>query len=115
MIGSEGRLRTTRQEMWDILLGKIASEFCTPSGRRNSLEALGLVRVVYDSRKYKKLMSLATEYVPNKHREEVDALCHYLLENIRREKAIGNLYDLDMSDEFIWGKYSARTIRLSNA
>ena len=108
MIGAEGQLRTTRQKMWDILLGKIASEFCTPSGRRNSLEALGLVRVEYDSRKYKKLMSLVTEYVPSKQRAEIDALCHYLLENIRREKAIGNLYDLDMSDEFIWGRIFAR-------
>jgi hypothetical protein len=34
-----------------FLCGKVTAEFCLPTGRRNSLEALGLVRVGYDSAK----------------------------------------------------------------
>lgn len=104
MLDSQGELRTSFQRMRDILLGKIAAEFCTPSGRRNSLEALGLIRVEYEARKLKNLKTLVAEYVPSRHRGQVEPLCRFLLENIRREKALGDLYDLDMRDEFIWGK-----------
>ena len=104
MLDAEGELRTTFPKMRDILLGKIAAEFCTPSGRRNSLEALGLIRVEYEARKFKNLMSIVGEYIPNKYLGQLDPLCRFLLENIRREKALGDLFDLDMKNEFIWGR-----------
>ena len=104
MLDSQGELRSSFKKMRDILFGKIAAEFCTSSGRRNSLEALGLVRVEYDPRKLKTLRSLVEEFIPITHKGECESLCRLLLENIRREKAVGDLYDLDMRDDFIWGK-----------
>jgi len=104
MLDSQGELRTSFQKMRDILLGKIAAEFCTSSGRRNSLEALGLIRVEYDSRKFKNLKTLVKEFIPVKHQGEAESLCRLLLEHVRREKALGDLFDLDMRDEFIWSK-----------
>lgn len=41
-----------------FLCGKVAAEFCLPTGRRNSLEALGLVRVSYDSAKLQQAVNL---------------------------------------------------------
>jgi len=104
MLDSQGKLRTTLPKMRDILLGKIASEFCTPSGRRNSLEALGLIRVDYEARKFKNMKLLISEFIPSRHQGQVEPLCRCFLENMRREKALGDLFSLDMRDEFIWGK-----------
>lgn len=104
MLDAQGELRTTYPKMRDLLFGKIAAEFCTPSGRRNSLEALGLVRVDYDPRKLRSLKSLLKEHTPQKFEHQLESLCRIFLENIRREKALGELYELDMKNEFIWGK-----------
>lgn len=104
MLDSQGEIRTSFNKMRDILLGKIAAEFCTSSGRRNSLEALGLVRVTYETRKFKALISLVKDCIPSKHGGEAEPLCRYLLENIRREKALGELFDIDMKNEFLWGR-----------
>lgn len=103
MLDSRGGIRDTQAKMRDILLGKIAAEFCTPSGRRNSLEALGLIHVSYDSVKIRKLINEVKPLIPEANQEQTEALIAFLLENIRREKAIGDLYDLDMTDSFIWG------------
>lgn len=104
MLDAQGNIRTTFSKMRDLLLGKIAAEFCTPSGRRNSLEALGLVRVGYEPRKFKALKTQLEELSPQKYKDQIELLCRTFLENIRREKALGELYDLDMSNDFIWGK-----------
>lgn len=104
MLDSKGEIRSQLQKMRDILIGKTAAEFCTPGGRRNSLEALGLVKVSYDKGKIRKLKRAIKEYIPEAHINQDDNIILFLLENIRREKAIGNLYDLDMRDDFIWGK-----------
>ncbi|MCK5905361.1 MAG: hypothetical protein KAG86_08760, partial [Gammaproteobacteria bacterium] len=104
MLDRRGGIRSSSQNMLDILLGKIAAEFCTPSGRRNSLEALGLIHISYDSKKIRRLVKEIQPSIPEAHQDQTEALIAFLLENIRREKAIGNLYDLDMRDDFIWGK-----------
>jgi len=92
---------TTRRR--DHIIGKIASEFCTPGGRRNSLEALGLVRVSYEKTKFKKLVSDIKVFTPEPFQKEIENLVYIFLETIRREKALVNLYDIDLSDPFIWG------------
>ncbi|HHL18657.1 MAG TPA: hypothetical protein ENJ33_02865, partial [Thiothrix sp.] len=104
MLDSRGEIRHSYPKMRDILLGKIAAEFCTPSGRRNSLEALGLVHVSYDTAKIRRLIKEIRPSILEEHQNQVEPLIAFLLENIRREKAIGNLYDLDMTNGFIWGK-----------
>jgi hypothetical protein len=45
-------------------MGRIAAEFFTPSGRRNSLEALGLVRVEYDDKLAGRLKREIAEAIP---------------------------------------------------
>lgn len=104
MLDSRGEIRSDYSAMRDILLGKIAAEFYTPSGRRNSLETLGLVCISYDAGKLKRLLNAIRPLLPEAHQDQADSLVAFLLENIRREKAIGNLYDLDMKNDFLWGK-----------
>lgn len=103
MIGHQGRLIKEKAKMHDLLMGRIAAEFFTPSGRRNSLEALGLVHVNYDAKLIRRLKQHISEFIPSTFQEESNSLIHFLLETIRREKAIANLYDLDMVDPHIWG------------
>jgi hypothetical protein len=87
----------------DYIIGKIASEFCTPGGRRNSLEALGLVRVAYEKTKFNRLVKNIKTFAPESFQKEIEILVHIFLETIRREKALVNLYDIDLNDPFIWG------------
>ncbi len=103
LIDENGGLRTDFSKMRDRLMGQIAAEFCTPGGRRNSLEALGLVQVAVDQPRFRKLRQRVETAIPERHRESVDALLRFLLETLRREKAIGNLYDVDMKAAYIWG------------
>jgi superfamily II DNA or RNA helicase len=99
----DGRFESDRRKINDLLMGKIASEFCTPTGRRNSLEALGLVRVDYDSKLFKKLIEKIRPHVKGGKDGDTEHLARLLLETIRREKALGNLFDVDLTDKFIWG------------
>ena len=46
--------------------------------------------------------------MPDQRGETIESLCRFFLENIRRQKALGDLYDLDMRDEFLWGRIFAR-------
>lgn len=104
LLGDKSTILSSWEEMQDYLLGYVAAEFCTPSGRRNSLEALGLVNVSYEQKKLRKVKQDVQALLPESQCQQIDALLHLLLENIRREKAIGNLYDLDMRAQLIWGK-----------
>jgi len=92
-----------------IVLGRIGVEFCTPGGRRNSLEALGLVEVTYDENKLRlltqKLVAVLPEGLPGDP-ASVRALIHILLENIRRERALSSFHKVDMKDSSLWGNYS---------
>ncbi|MEE4359269.1 MAG: helicase C-terminal domain-containing protein, partial [Desulfococcaceae bacterium] len=100
----DGKPIHNKTKMNDQIIGMITAEFCTPGGRRNSLEALGLVRVTYDKRKMKELGRSVQKYLPEKYKNQAVALCHILLETVRREKAISNPYDLDMTEPFLWGE-----------
>jgi len=73
-----------------LLMGKIAAEFCTPGGRRNSLEALGAVHVSYEESVLERLSKHTANTLPVIY-DEARALVHFLLETMRREKAISNL------------------------
>ena len=103
VIDSAGKVIENRERRNDHIMGKTAAEFCTPGGRRNSLEALGLVHVTYDSKRLKQLLKSITPLIPETHRKEAKSISIFLLETIRRGKAIVNLYDIDLTDPFIWG------------
>jgi superfamily II DNA or RNA helicase len=104
VLDANGNIIENRQRMNDQLIGAIVAEFCTPGGRRNSLEALGLIRVSYENKKYNQLKEIVKEFIPKNIESSIDALIHNLLESIRREKAISNPYNLDMTDPYIWGE-----------
>ena len=107
MINHQGLLIQQKAKMHDLLMGRIAAEFFTPTGRRNSLESLGLVRVEYDEKLISRLKRDISEWIPEHNQNASDALIYFLLETIRREKAIANLYGLDMQDPYIWGQVYA--------
>lgn len=103
LIDENGELRTSMQGMRDRLMGRIAAEFCTPGGRRNSLEALGLVRVSWDKTGFRRLLKEITPRIPEPQRSKAEPLLRFLLETMRREKAITNLWDVDLRSEYVWG------------
>lgn len=107
MIVEDGRFISDRRKIKPLLMGRIAAEFCTPTGRRNSLEALGLVRVVYHQPALERLFRQMKDKVEPRIGDKVEILVYLLLETIRREKAIGNLFEVDLHDPFIWGEVFA--------
>jgi len=109
LLDANGDIRTDRQDVTSQLLGAIGAEFCTPAGRRNSLEALGVAHVTYEPNRLKLLRQKVLGFWPEdlpKDELSVDALIHFLLENIRREKALARFYGVDLRDEFTWGNYN---------
>ena len=107
LIDENGEALSSLPRMRDRLMGRIASEFCTPGGRRNSLEALGLVRVSWDPGRLRRLLRVVAPLVPEGQRGQTEALVRFLLETMRREKAITNLWDVDLTSDFIWGRVYA--------
>lgn len=108
LLDANGDIRTDRQDVTNQLLGAIGVEFCTPAGRRNSLETLGVARVTYEPNRLKLLHQKMLGFWPeelNRDEASVNALSHFLLENIRREKALATFYGVDLGDEFTWGNY----------
>lgn len=110
LIDRGGQLVTDDLRQRDLLMGQAAVEFCTPGGRRTSLDALGLVELTYEERALGKLLTETKELLAEAACSAVQAsdasartLALLLLETIRREKAITNLWDVDLTDEFIWG------------
>lgn len=110
VIDGTGKAITSRNIKQTTLVGKVAAEFCTPGGRRNSLESLGLITVTYDERSLKNFIKTITPSIPSKHQNYALQLGLLLLEHIRREKAITSPHDgdVDMTDGEIWGKTYAQ-------
>ena len=103
MLDREGNVVSSLQKMRDLLLGRIGAEFCTPGGRRNSLEALGLVTVGYSNGPLRKVVRDVEPQVPEGLRSQTATLIRFLLETVRRARALGEFYDVPMDDPHIWG------------
>ena len=104
-----GEIRTDRQDINQLLQGSLGFEFCTPGGRRNSLEALGVASVTYDESKMKLLEQQVKQFWPEglpSDSASVTALCHVLLETIRRERALCKLHSTSLNDVALWGDYN---------
>ncbi|MDP2829901.1 MAG: DEAD/DEAH box helicase [Sulfuricellaceae bacterium] len=109
LLDANGEIRSDRQDVTNLLLGSIGAEFCTPAGRRNSLESLGVAHVTYEPGRLRTLRQKVLGFWPAelpKDEASVEALIHFLLENIRREKALAKFYGVDLRDEFTWGDYN---------
>ena len=119
LLNEAGEIRTDKQDVSQLLLGALGYEFCTPGGRRNSLESLGVALVTYDEAKLKSLYQQAKTFWPKQLPGEpgaVEALCHMLLETVRRERALESLSGLAMKDLSIWGDYNQhRTFDIEGA
>ena len=114
----DGKLNTSFENVKDLLTGKLVAEFCTPPGRRISLESLGLVAVEYDQRRLGRVIrSLARDYSNTATEQEVKELVYLFLEHIRRTKSIDEIPNSpDPEDGFIWGERykGSRTFELES-
>lgn len=100
---SAGEVFDNQQDFKNYLRGKLLAEFCLPTGRRFSLEALGLVHVGYDEARVALVVKdLAPLLPPALHTNTVD-LIEFLLETIRRARCISKPANVSLADEFIWG------------
>lgn len=109
LLDANGDIRSDRQDVTGLLLGTIGAEFCTPAGRRNSLEALGVAFVTHDANRLAALRQRVLGFWPEglpRDAASIEAMIHFLLENIRREKALDRFYGVDLRDVFFWGDYS---------
>ena len=120
MLDQDGEIRHDEADVVDLILGRIGAEFYTPAGRRNSLEALGVVRVTYDLARISELKKRLQPSLPKifAHNPQfLEGLIHVLLESIRRDKALVRFYGIDLRSSFIWGEpYSGyRSFELQSA
>jgi hypothetical protein len=84
-----------------VMAGLAAFEIAAPTNRRNSLEALGLLRVTYDRKPLDRVVREIAAALPDKFKAEADAFVHYLLMEIRRQRAISDA-GVDLTDPLIW-------------
>lgn len=109
LLNSMGELLTDKQDAIPSLIGRIGFEFCTPGGRRNSLEALGVVGVTYDESKLKLLIPKVKSFWPKNFPQDegsIKALVHLLLETIRRERALSKFHGTGLKDSHVWENYN---------
>ena len=109
LLDESGNIRTDRNDISKLLLGSLGYEFCTPGGRRNSLESLGVAFITYDESRLKGLLQQVKTYWPTElpdDAESITSMCHMLLETIRRERALESLSGVAMKDESVWGDYN---------
>lgn len=109
LLDSNGELCNDHQAMIDLLLAAIGREMCTPSGRRNSVESLGVVQVSYEESKLRLLIQKVKSFWPASlpaSDDDVRSLVHLFLENIRRERALSRFHRVALQDEQVWGVYS---------
>lgn len=100
---SAGEVFDNQQDFKNYLRGKLLAEFCLPTGRRFSLEALGLVHVGYDEARMSQVAADIAPFLPTGLQADVVALIEFLLETIRRARCISRPSNVSLTDEFIWG------------
>ena len=109
LLDESGNIRTDKSDISKLLLGSLGYEFCTPGGRRNSLESLGVAFITYDESKLKGLLQQVKTFWPKElpdDSESVASMCHMLLETIRSARALESLSGVAMKDESVWGDYN---------
>lgn len=109
LLNDGGEIRTDKQDVSQLLLAALGYEFCTPGGRRNSLESLGVALVTYDDGKLRSLYQQVKQFWPKglpADPASVESLCHILLETVRRERALESLSGVALNDQSVWGDYN---------
>ncbi len=88
----------------NYLRGRLAAEFCLPTGRRTSLEALGLVRVTCEKSRLARAAAQFAPVLPESLRGQAGEVLEALLETVRRARCISAPPGVDLLDEFVWGE-----------
>lgn len=109
----DGKVFSNDDDFQDFLRGKIAAEFCLPTGRRTSLEALGLVKVSVDKEKLSQAATAFEPVLPAVLKPQAAPLLEALLETIRRARCITRPSNVALDDSFIWGEdHAKRNLRV---
>ena len=99
-----GKVYEVATDFENFICGKITAEFCLPTGRRNSLEALGLVRVGYDPTKLEQAAQSLGRVLSDAHKPQAAALLEMLLETVRRGRCISAPPNVSLRSAHIWGE-----------
>lgn len=98
----------------DYLRGRLAAEFCLPTGRRTSLEALGLISVTLDPERLSRAAAQLTGVLPENLRPHGAPLLEILVETVRRARCISKPANVSLEDVFIWGeRFASRNLRIA--
>lgn len=100
-----------------VLRGRIVVEFCAGSGKRISLESLGLVAVEVEPTCEERLLDRWRRDLSERVRPHCGALLLYLVTQVRERRAISDLPGVSADDEGIWGRHGAgvRAVELTAA
>jgi len=113
-VDRDGEVFSNNDDFRDFLRGKIAAEFCLPTGRRTSVEALGLVRVTLNEEKFNIAAGAFTPSLPEAIQAQASAVLGVLLETVRRARCISKPSNVSLDDSFIWGEHHAnRNLRVA--
>lgn len=115
-LDKEGDIIASDDDFKNYLRGRLAAEFCLPTGRRISLEALGLVRVTCEKSRLAKAAEKFAAELPEVLKLQAGALLEVLLETIRRNRCISRPSGVDLRSTFIWGEeFVAKDLRVAIA
>jgi ATP-dependent helicase YprA (DUF1998 family) len=113
-IDRAGELFGNAQDFEDYLRGRCAAEFCLPTGRRTSLEALGLVRVSCDKDKMEQAARSFAIALPDALRPQASVVLEALIETVRRARCISMPANVSREDAFVWGEnFASRSLRVA--
>lgn len=113
-VDRDGEVFMNNDDFQDFLRGKLAAEFCLPTGRRTSLEALGLVRVTLDKDKVSQAAHVFSNSLPATLQPYAGVLLEALVETVRRVRCINKPSNVSLEESFIWGENHAnRKLRVS--
>jgi Helicase conserved C-terminal domain/Domain of unknown function (DUF1998) len=113
-VDRDGEIFDNDADFQDFLRGKLAAEFCLPTGRRTSLEALGLVRVRLDNDKLRHAAQAFAPVLSTTLQPHAANLLEALVETVRRGRCINKPSNVSLEDSFIWGEFhSNRNLRVA--
>jgi hypothetical protein len=104
----DGDIFRNGEDFKNYFRGKIAAEFCLPTGRRTSLEALSLVRVSFDRQRFAAATREFSGSLPTQLQDQAHQLLEILIETVRRARCISRPAGVSLNAEFIWGSDYAK-------
>jgi ATP-dependent helicase YprA (DUF1998 family) len=103
-VDAAGEVFDVDADFANFLRGKIGAEFCLPTGRRTSLEALGLIYVTYEPTKLAQAAQQFARSLPEILRPQAKAILEVLLETVRRARCISPPANVSLESAHIWGE-----------